>query len=136
MQETLQRTHHRNNLLILKNCIIVDSKNASYNSFYFIHEISCDIASYYRLSKFFKSYTGNNAELHFLILVSSVKDAIKFCSETKCMDKYCCNNDILTPHPNYNLTIRFMDYSPYTGPCSSPNLFLPSTNKIIHTKTL
>lgn len=132
----IQRQFKTSRGIVLKNCIIVESDKLSCQSFYCVHEISCDITSYHRLNKFFRTYTGNNVELHFLILVSSTKDATLFCTETDCINKFCCKDDILSPNPDYNLTIRFIDYSPYTGPCSSPKLFLPTINGTIVTDTL
>ena len=131
-----QRTFRTNSGIVLKNCIVVNSKETGRTSFFCVHEISCDITSYYRLSNFFKSYAGNSVELHFLILVSSVKDAIKFCAETNCIDKYCCDNDILIPNPDHNLTIRFMDYGSYSSQAAPHKLFVPFKNSIIEANIL
>ncbi len=121
--------------IVLRNCIMVNSQQESQTGYYFVQEISCDITSYYRLSKFFKAYTGNGAELHFLILVSSPKDALRFVQETNCLDKFCSKENILDPN-QYNLTVRFLDYGPYNGPVSSPELFLPHNSDIIKTKSI
>ena len=132
----IQRQFMTNSGIVLKNCIIVESNKLSSQGFYCVHEISCDITSYHRLNNFFRSYTRNNVELHFLILVSSVKEAIKFCSETNCIEKYCCNDDKLIPNPDYNLTIRFMDYGSCTGQTLPHKLFVPYKDSIIESDIL
>lgn len=132
----MQRTFKTNRGIVLKNCIIVNSEVTGRTSFFCIHEISCDIASYYRLGKLFKSYAGNSVELHFLILVSSVKDATKFCAVTNCIDKYCCSDNILIPNPEHNLTIRFMDYGSYSSQAAPHKLFVPYKNSIIEANIL
>ena len=106
------------------------SKQDNRKIFYTLIEISNNVGAYYNLVNMLNTFTKREHEIHLLIMVSSVKDAMDFVKETNCINKYCSSEDIQCPNPSYNLTIRFMEYNPNLGPNQSFNIFLPNGRDI------
>lgn len=93
---------------VFRNCVLFrqpDRKN--YPLIYIIQEITFDIAGRYRMADFLKSYGRSDLENHCLLIVKDERDAVDFCRETGCINKFCIEEQVFTPNPAFNLTIRF-----------------------------
>ena len=119
-------------------CCICIRRKHNKDLCYVLSEISYNIGLYYNIVKILDTYDRNKkeAELHLLIFVASIQDAIHLVKETDCIRKYCDNSIIMCPNPNYDLTIRFLEYNPHKGPNQKLSAFLPDGNNIVTTKII
>ncbi len=98
-------------LLTMKNCIIVPSEAARAGHIYMIFELSYNYGDYYRakeLLKFLKDI-GTTVQFHLLFLVTDYMTALKFAKETNLVEDYCNSNAIILP--KNNVYVRFLSYS-------------------------
>lgn len=121
---------------IFKNVVRIINKGTGEESFFIVQEISSDVSAFYNTYVFLKNYTGRNIDLHLILLVSSIYDAITLERNTGFINRFCEHDDIMRPNPVYRLTIRFFDY----GSCKPGNsklvFFLPSSYGRIVTNEL
>lgn len=97
---------------VWRNCLVVYAgKTDSLRAVYVVSEISSDIAEERRMRKLFVTFRGNVLPVHFLFLVSSVDDAVTFSDNSGCVELFCKPEDLGRPNDDYNVTVRFMDYS-------------------------
>lgn len=119
-------------------CCILIRREHNKDLCYVLSEISYNIGLYYNIVSFLNSYYNKKkeVELHLLIFVASTQDAIHLVKETDCIRKYCDNSIIICPNPDYDLTIRFLEYNPHKGPNQKLSAFLPDGNNIMTTKSI
>lgn len=93
---------------VMRNCIAFRlSGGKTFPLLYVFSEVSFDIAERIRMADLIGSYDRKDIDLHLVFIVRDTDAAIGFCSETKCIEKFCRMDNPLEPNESYNVSVRF-----------------------------